>query len=183
MKKVFLFLMAFAMTAACCLTSCSKEESDKTESGASATLNDFIGTYDVTITENNIALGTLVGGGTNYNATLTVTAAEAEAMGVSFYTSGAIANFQFTTADANLAATAWFNKMKSTWGYVKDEHMILATVDTTTGTFIYQDQMAYKKAGTPASITAYYGNVKGLSLATLLTDGIKLDIVATRRNN
>lgn len=181
MKKISMLLMAIAMTAACCFTSCAKEESETTESGEKATLNDFVGTYDVTIAESNLALGSLIGSTAEYTATLTIEAAEAEAMGISFYEAKTIANYQFTTNDEELNEKAWFQKMKSTWGYVKDEHMIMAAVDTITGTFIYRDQMAYKQAGNPASFTAYYGETKGMKLATLLTDGVKLDIVATRR--
>ncbi|MBQ0015682.1 MAG: hypothetical protein KBT04_01700 [Bacteroidales bacterium] len=178
MKKFSFVLCAFALAVACCLTSCKKEESDTTETGTVAQLGDFIGTYNVEITETSL-LGALVGG-TTYSAVMTIDSAEASVYGIPLYTAKHVAKFTFEPVDEELKTKGYLESLSGTYGYVKDGYLVLAVADNTlTHTIFYNTQMPYKQSEA-MKWTGYYGE-KGSNLADLVTTGTcKLEFSAVR---
>ena len=154
MKRTSLLIMSFVMCVALCLTGCKKEESDTTDNGEKATLNDFVGTYDVVITEKP-----LIGENTSYNATLTIEKASAELLGIPVYESNSIAKFTYTSTNEELTQKDYFTALSSnnTYGYVKDGSMIV--VSQTATTLEYTTQLAYKKTGSAATFNALAGTL------------------------
>ncbi|MBQ4376182.1 MAG: hypothetical protein II793_00630 [Bacteroidales bacterium] len=180
MKKISLFLVAFAALATVCFTSCTKDETEQTDNGTVAVLNDFVGTYNVTITAGNLL------GSVDYHATLDISAAEAELLGVTLFESSHIAQFHFTTEDNDLRAQDWYPMLNQTYGYVKDGYMIMACNDTVSGkTIIYGEKMPYKRVE-PINWRAYYAvsTAKWAELVSaLLNDYVSISFSAVRRND
>ena len=145
MKRTALLIMSFVMCAALCLTGCKKEDPELTESGNEATLDDFVGTYDVVITE----------AGTDYNATMVIEKVSASVFDFTIAESDYVARITYTTTDANLQNKEWFPQLSSPNCYAYAKGGYLTFIDKEAN-FIFAYAMAYQQKGKTASFDAQY---------------------------
>ncbi|MBR1792297.1 MAG: hypothetical protein IJ764_01470 [Bacteroidales bacterium] len=171
MKKISYLLMAFVFAASACFTACEKDETEN----ENATLDDFVGTYDVSIKTISSISEVIMGGETYNDVTMTLNAISAATIEQQVRTSSELldvaaksyldsidwnserlAQFSFKSANDSIGQNGWYSMLNSTYGYVKGGYIYMASSDIN-GEYvlIFTQGMPWKESGT-ATWKAYY---------------------------
>lgn len=171
MKRISYFLMAFVFAASACFTACQKDETEN----ENATLDDFTGTYDVTITSISNIAEVLTGGATYENITMKVESVSASTLEQKIKTSSelldvaaksyldsinwkseTLAKFTFTSANNGIDSNSWYPMLNDVYGYAKGGYVFMASPDIDgEHVLIFTAGMAYHDTKA-ATWTGYY---------------------------
>lgn len=175
MKRISYFLMAFVFAASACFTACQKDETENKE----ATLDDFTGTYDVTIKVQNGMNGLLFGGETYSNISMRINAVSAATLERNIKTSyelldaaaksyldtssfdwrsEKLAEFSFSTSSNNgVDSLSWWPILTQVYGYVKDGYLYMASPDISgEKVLIFASRLGWHETGKSGNWTGYY---------------------------